>query len=286
MTGLALALILTAAFIHATWNLLVKRAGGGAAFLWLFALISTVLYAPLVVAVVILQEPRLGGTELLFLSGSTLLHLIYFLVLQRGYRVGDLSLVYPLARGTGPVLATIFAIALMGERPTPIALGGAGLIVVGVLLLTGGPNLSRTDGARPAVAYGMLTGVIIASYTLWDKGAVSMLLIPPLLLVYCSHLGRVALLAPVVVRRWEEVRAEWRYHRREAMAVALLCPLSYILVLTALVFTPVSYVAPAREISILIGAVMGTRLLAEGKTLRRLVAASAMVAGVVALALG
>ena len=79
---------------------------------------------------------------------------------------------------------------------------------------------------------------------------------------------------------------EWQTHRREAAGVALLAPLSYILVLTALAFTPVTYVAPAREISILIGTVMGARLLAEGDVQRRLAAASAMVLGVVALAVG
>ena len=82
------------------------------------------------------------------------------------------------------------------------------------------------------------------------------------------------------------VRAEWQAHRREALVVAVLSPLAYILVLTALVFTPVSYVAPAREIGILIGVIFGARLLAEGHARRRLLAAGAMVLGIVALALG
>src|SRR5262249_61564717 len=81
-------------------------------------------------------------------------------------------------------------------------------------------------------------------------------------------------------------RVEWRDHRAEAIGVAVLAPLSYILVLTAMQFTPVSYVAPAREISILIGTAMGTRLLAEGDVHRRLAAAAAMVVGVVVLAVG
>ncbi|MDR7455635.1 MAG: EamA family transporter, partial [Armatimonadota bacterium] len=83
-----------------------------------------------------------------------------------------------------------------------------------------------------------------------------------------------------------EVRLHWRAHRVETLGVGLLAPLSYILVLTAMVFTPVSYVAPAREVSILVATVLGTRLLAEGDGARRLAAAAAIAIGVIALALG
>ena len=103
---------------------------------------------------------------------------------------------------------------------------------------------------------------------------------------WTNYLGRAVLLAPFALRRKEEVQATWAMHRREVLGAALLSPLSYMLVLTALVVSPVSYVAPAREISILIGAVMGARLLSEGDARRRLLAASAMVVGVVALSLG
>ena len=132
----------------------------------------------------------------------------------------------------------------------------------------------------------MITGIIIAVYTLWDKYAVSTLLIPPLLQDYCTTLARVIMLGPVALRKRGDVRKEWRIHRKEAVGVALLCPLSYIMVLTALITAPVSYIAPAREVSILIGAVMGSRLLAEGDAMRRLPAAAAIVAGVIALAAG
>jgi drug/metabolite transporter (DMT)-like permease len=136
------------------------------------------------------------------------------------------------------------------------------------------------------MTYGILTGAFIAAYTLWDKQAVSVLLIPPLLQDWSANLVRAALLSPLAMRRREEVGAVWRAHKPEVIGVALLTPLAYILVLSALVFTPVSYVAPTREISILIGTAMGAHLLAEGDTPRRLFAAGAMVLGVVALALG
>jgi len=287
MAAFALVLVLAAATFHATWNLLAKRAGdGGAVFVWLFGSLAMLIYAPLAVVVVLLERPYLGLEALVFMFGSGVLHLGYFVLLQRGYAVGDLSLVYPLARGTGPLLATAAAIVLFGERPGPLALVGIALIATGVFLLSAEPGSTRKVGLRGGVVYGLLTGAFIAAYTIWDKHAVSALLIPPLLQSWVTTLVTTGLLTPLALRRRTEVLALWRSHKIEALGVAVLSPLSYILVLTALVFTPVSYVAPAREISILIGAAMGARLLAEGDVRRRLAAAGVMVLGILALALG
>jgi drug/metabolite transporter (DMT)-like permease len=285
MTAFALTLVLSAAFIHASWNFLAKRAGGGAAFVWLFAALSTLFYAPLAGFVYLWQKPNLGWVQIAFMAGSALIHVGYFLLLQRGYRSGDLSLVYPLARGTGPTLSTIAAILFFRESPSAVAFSGALLVAGGVFLLTGGSGTLGGSRKR-AITYGLLTGFLIACYTLWDKYAVSTLLIPPLLQDYCTNLGRMIILGPVAMKKWGEVREEWRVHRWEAIGVAALAPLSYIMVLTAMITAPVSYVAPAREVSILIGAVMGSRLLSEGEAGRRLPAAAAIVIGVIALAVG
>lgn len=286
MTLVALSLVLSSAVLHATWNLAAKRAGTGLPFIWLFTALANLIYAPAAVGAMLIARPHLGVIELVFIGGSSALHLVYFFFLQRGYRLGDLSLVYPLARGTGPVLSTSAAILFFGEHPTPLALAGAVLIAVSVFVLTSGGGLRAVATVRTAVLYGLLTGGVIAAYTLWDKYAVSVLLISPLIYDWLNGLGRTALLTPYAVRHRAEVKREWHRHRREALTVAILSPLAYILVLTALVFTPVSYVAPAREISILFATIMGARLLAEGYPGRRLVAASGMVLGVVALALG
>ena len=286
MTPAALGLVLAAAVIHATWNLLAKRVGGGIAFVWLFGSLASIVYAPLAAAVIVLTRPQIAVVQLIFLAGTAVLHLGYFLTLQGGYRTGDLSLVYPLARGSGPVLSVGAAIILLGERPTPVAMAGAILIGLGIFLLAGNPASLGQPGARRAVGYALLTGAFIAAYTLWDKRAVSTLGIPPILLDWGGNVGRVLLLTPAALARRDDVQALWRAHRGEVVLVAVLTPLAYILVLTAMVFTPVSYVAPAREISILVGTAMGSRLLAEGDAPRRLTAATAIVAGVAALAVG
>jgi drug/metabolite transporter (DMT)-like permease len=283
---LALTLILVAAFIHATWNLLVKRVGGGPEFIWLFATLASVIYAPIIAVVIIIQRPHFGPIEILFIVGSGIIHIGYFLILQQGYRVGDLSLVYPLARGTGPTLATIGAIFILGERPSLLGLIGAAIVILSVFIFTGGPSALGRSGNHPAIFYGLITGMFIATYTLWDKHAVSTLMISPVIQDLGSSVTRAFFLAPVAIRRPNVVRALWANYRRETIGVAILSPAAYMLVLFAMSFTPVSYVAPAREVSILIGTLMGARLLSEGEGKRRLIAAGMMVAGIVALALG
>lgn len=287
MTELALALVLASAVIHASWNYLAKRIGGGSAsFIWLISALAAVIYAPVGIGVILLEKPQIGLPQLGVVAVSAAMHLAYFILLTRGYRAGELSLVYPLARGTGPMLSTVAAIVLLGERPSPVAVVGALMIGCGVIILTGDPRKFRQSGNGTAITYALLTGLTIAAYTIWDKQAVSVMLIPPLLFDSMSNLMRATLLAPYALRNRVTVAHHWREHRFEAVTIALLSSLSYILVLTALRFSAVSYVAPTREISILIGAFLGARLLSEGESRRRLVAASAMMIGVAALALG
>ena len=286
MTSWALTLILAAAVIHATWNLINKQASGHATFTWIVAVLSALFYAPATIAIIEIWQLKFSFIEVGMMAGSAALHTGYFLLLNQGYRVGDLSLVYPLARGTGPLLSTLAAILFLGERPSAIALVGALLIIGGVMVLAGNFARLRQSGTRAAVGYALITGLFIAAYTLWDKQAVSHFAIMPMVLDWGANVGRAILLTPFALRYSEEAVIEWREHKWEAVAVAILIPLSYILVLTAMSFTPVSYVAPAREISILIGTALGARLLAEGDAPRRLAAAGAMVLGIVGLAIG
>jgi len=288
MSGLALSLILAAAGIHASWNYLLKKSGGGIGFVWLFGLLSSLFYAPLAIAILLRQAVSISPAGLALIAASGVIHTAYYLLLDRGYRSGDLSVVYPIARATGPLITIIVAVTWLGERPGALALGGAALVIGGAFFLSLGAG--RIDGARPGPGRGigvaLLTGCAIAAYTLVDKQAVSAAAVPPLVFDWSMNLVRLALTTPLALQRREEMSRAWRKHRRTAVAVALLNPLSYILVLSAMVFTPVSYVAPARELSILFAALMGTQLLAEGQTGRRIACAAAMAAGVILLALG
>lgn len=258
--------------------------------MWLCSLITTLVYAPLAIGILWYQHISLSNMQLGFMTGTAVLHTIYFLLLARGYRYGDLSLVYPLARGSGPLLTILIAVLLLHEQPTTLALVGAGLLAAGVLLLTFDPrkslNFSTTlSKSGIAIGYALLTGATIAGYTVWDKYAVATLLIPPIVLDWSSNLGRTVMMSPFILRDLSGVRNVWRSYRKEIIAVAVFGPMSYVLALTAMVFTPVSYVAPAREISILFAALMGTHFLKEKQGKRRIIAAMTMVAGLAMLAL-
>jgi drug/metabolite transporter (DMT)-like permease len=286
MTGVAIALVLGAALIHASWNYVLKKSGGGVGFVWAFAALSALLYAPLAVGICLYTGFEFTPLALACIAASAVLHTAYYLLLDRGYRHGDLSVIYPLARATGPLLTIIVAVAVLGERPGALALSGAALVVCGAFFLAASPTRLRQPGALRGVGFALLTGCMIASYTLVDKQAVSAVLIPPLVLDWGANLGRVIVMTPLAMRHRDGVRAAWTGKRGAVIAVAILCPLSYIMVLSAMAFTPVSYVAPAREISILFAALMGAHWLREGDVARRVLAALAMALGVVALALG
>ncbi|MGH7659357.1 MAG: DMT family transporter [Vulcanimicrobiaceae bacterium] len=286
MNSLALALVLIAAVLHATWNLLAKRASGGAPFVFLYFVVSAIVYFPVALAVWLWHPRTFDTVDIIFMIGNGLLHTIYFLLLQRGYRSGDLSLVYPLARGTGPLLASIAAISFFGERPSPVAMGGIAAIVLGVFLVSGIHRV-RDPQTTPSIFFGISTGVLIAAYTLWDKHAMSVLLLNPILYDWGGNLVRTILMAPIAIKRRDEVAAAWRQNRMEAIGISILSPLAYLLVLWALTWTPVSYVAPARELSILFGTIFGITLFKERQRApQRAGAAALMVVGIAALAHG
>ena len=311
MSTTALALILVAALAHATWNLFSKQASaaGASSFVWLMSLAATVLYAPVVVASVLLSPPRLTALAWVFMIGTGLLQVAYFLFLQAGYRRGDLSLVYPLGRGSGALLAALAGIALLGERPGPAGITGIALVVLGVLVLgapgqaagsapvpetdplpasrpSPAPRLSPAPRASRAIIFALVTGTFIASYTLWDKYAVSTLRVPPLLQGYASLPVMALVLVPFALGQRDRTARVWHRYRRQVTGAAVLSPLAYILVLIAMSFTAVSAVAPAREVSVLAGVVLGRRLLGEGSLARRLAAAGAIAAGIVCIAVG
>ena len=288
MTGLALALVVFSAFVHASWNFVLKKSGGGTGLVACASLTSLIVYAPIVAVATWIVGYSFQPIHLALMFASGMIHTFYFLLLDRAYRSGgDLSIVYPLARSTGPLITIVVAVMLLGERPGPTAIAGALLIGASALLLTGNPFAWHKSEARHAVGFALLTGCVIAGYTIFDKASVAAWLIPPLLYDWGCNLFRVCVLVPFTRHRAPgSIAAAWRERKGAVIAIALGSPLSYILVLTAMVFTPVSLVAPAREVSILFAALMGAHFLQEGDLARRVVAAIGMVLGISGLALG
>lgn len=287
-----LLLVLAGALCHAVWNIAAKRVAGGVAFVWLFGLVSTALALP--VAWLAWPETPAApaapdGMLWLVAAASGLLHVVYSLVLQRGYRAADFSVVYPVARGMGPLLTVVAAVLWLGEAPGLFGALGIALVLAGVFAVAGGVG-RRAAGApvsrrAAGVAWGAGIGLCIGAYTLLDGWAVRTLALPPVPFYAVGLLCRTVLLAPWAWAGRHALVPQWRAHRAAIVLVGCLSPLAYGLVLVAMQQAPLSYVAPVREVSMLVGTWLGAWLLRETIRPGQAWGTALMLGGVVVLAL-
>ncbi len=289
MTPASLALVLLAATIHAGWNFLIKGSRDTLVFTWGLLLVGSILYLPLVALRI--QAVGLPAEAAGFIGVTVVLNAAYFWALGRAYAVGDLSLVYPVARGTGLLLVPLVAALFLGERMAPTAAAGAALVLLGVyvLHLRGAGSADWLGPLRDvrgeAGRYAVLTGVTIAAYSVWDKRAMTQ--IDPLLYDYGMVAGCALLLGPVVLSsRRGRILAAWRQRPWAVVLAGALSPLTYLLVLTALTTSLVSYVVPAREFGIVVGALLGVLRLRESFGRQRLLGAAIVLAGIALIATG
>lgn len=288
MNGTALLLVLTGAVCHASWNIVAKKAGGGLPFVWLFGLVSVVAAIPVTVWAW-MDFPQIFTAPMwLAVVASALIHIFYSLVLQKGYRESDFAVVYPVARGTGPMLAVVAAVVLLGEKPSAMGCLSVAAILLGVFTTAGITSIwlgkSLQKKRHLGVMWGVATGAFIASYTVIDGWAIKSLAMSPILFYTAGLFLRAVLLAPFALRRPAELRGQWREHRAAVIAVGILSPLAYCLVLFAVQRAPLSYVAPVREISMLFGTFIGAGLLRESLKASQIAGAAIMLAGVLGLA--
>jgi drug/metabolite transporter (DMT)-like permease len=293
MPASSLALVILAGLIHAVWNIAAKKAGGDARFATFSGLLMALMWAPLGIWLGWDVLPTWGRVEWGFVVVSGILHVLYYIALLRGYRKADLTVVYPLARGSGPLLSSLAAILLLGEQITAFGVVGIFAVVTGVFFIAGGPGLfraahdpARQAGIRAGMFYGLLTGVFIAAYTMVDGYAVKFVLMSPILLDYYGNFVRLLFLLPTVLRDRATAAEHWRKQWKYAVVVAAISPIGYVLVLYAMKVAPLSHVAPAREVSMLFAALIGGQLLGERDRLVRIAGAALIAFGVMALALG
>lgn len=290
MSHSAFLLVILAGLIHALWNIAAKKAGGDVRFAGFTSIIMMLVWAPVGIYFGWDVVPTWGRVEWSFIAASGVLHVLYFITLLRGYRKADLTVVYPLARGFGPLLSSAAAILFLGEKISLVGTLGIIAVVGGVFLIAGGPKLWRSmhDKAQQArvrkgIFYGLLTGVFIASYTVLDGYAVKIILLSPILIDYFGNFIRIALLMPALLRNKVATRASWKLEWKYALIVGAISPISYVLVLYAMQEAPLSHVAPAREVSMLFAALIGGHLLGEGDRWQRIIGALCIAAGVIAL---
>jgi uncharacterized membrane protein len=258
MSFALLFLILAAATLHAVWNVFAKKSGGSLSVLWLGATLSSLATLPVALAFQVGRPMSPRGLAVAVTSG--VIHSVYWWGLARMYRHGDVSLAYPIARGSG-VLGTAVGSMLFLREPVSFA-GASGIaaICAGVFALG---YQRRIEAVRKRVVLlSLLTGLTITGYTLLDDRGVEMLS-PPVYLAIETGVG-VLILSAVGWRRLREaLPGAYRGHRATVWMIAIGSPLTYLIVLYAFSHGPVSYIAAVREFSVVIAALLGTRLLKE-----------------------
>ena len=294
MSLTALTLVLTAALVHATWNYFLKKANATRPFWWLVYIITAVITVP---ALFIYDPQALSNITpigWLVIALSAPIHVIYGQVLQIGYKKSDYSIVYPTARGTGPLITVLCAVLILGDRPSFWGWIGIVLILASIVLLAMPHKQDKQTQdlrIRAGIFWGFLTGCFIAGYSFCDAWAVQQETgLTPLSFYFPSIAVRAIVFAPFIM-----MHANWKAESKEilttprlqkALAVVTVgSPLAYILVLYAMTIAPLAYVAPSREVGMMIGVVLGGLLLRERLSVTRLTGVIGMTLGVILVGL-
>lgn len=278
MLGIAMLLVLGSGFIHSVWNLYTKRSRNKSVFLWYCQLIAVFAFLPW--TILELDAVRWTGSAAALLAASMVLHGLYVLLLAAVYSIGDLSQVYPIMRGTSPLLVPLLGVFVLGETLSSIGWSGVALIVLGIVLVSDiRPGRSGGSSSR-APLLALAVGVCIAGYIIVDKKALEY--IPAIVLNEASNIGNLLALCTVALRSGD-MRSEWSANRNVIVLGGILAPAGYLLFLFALSLAPVALLAPMREIGTVFGAVLGVWVLRESQGRRRIWTSLLITAGVIVL---
>ena len=281
MSGEIVAIVLVAALAHASWNALAKSDDDRLVTLGAINAFRFLLCVPLVLAL-----PIPARASWPYLVVSAILHIGYYAFLIRAYRFGDLSKVYPLARGLSPLVVAAGAFVLAGERLSPIALAGVGVACAGIASLSAGGAETRAGDHRRGVFFAAGAALFIAGYTVTDALGARL---SDAAVSYVAWLGILnglpLLLVAAIVRRGAFLRHLAARAGKSAAGGALQLT-AYGLVVWALVLAPMAAVSALRETGVLFAAIIGVKLLGEPLGKRRILAAALVAAGIMMMELG
>ena len=278
----ALGLLLAAAMMHTTWNLMVKRAKEKQVFIWCSLIAGIIIFSPL-----LLTSPISLISLWPFLLSSALVEAIYYITLIRAYENGDFSLVYPMARGAAPAFLLIWATIFLGERPRFFGLIGIALLVFGLIIVGGKTwwTLRKSSGfSKSALALALGVACCISIYTAIDGAAVHR--VSPLPYTVLVIALAALFITPAVAMRYgnKAIADEWRANWKGITLVGLFTLLAYILALKAYTIARVSYAGSVREISVVFASFVGWRWLGESFGAIRLVGAMFIFVGILVIA--
>ena len=283
MPPLAIGLVLVAAVLHATWNLLVKRAREKQIMTWLALVVGVLFYLP-----ILLIQPIDVWSVWPFILSSALVEAIYYVSLISAYQHGDFSLVYPMARGTAPALLLIWTAVFLGERPRLFGVMGILLLVLGLMIVGGRVwwSLRKTATlSSNGLALALGVALCISVYTTIDGAAVHR--VNPLPYTVIVIALTTAIITPFILMRYrrEGIVEEWKTNWLRIILVGIFTLLAYILALKAYTLTRVSYAGAVREVSVVFAALLGWKLLHEEFGLARVAGSACIFGGILLIAL-
>jgi drug/metabolite transporter (DMT)-like permease len=275
--GTVVLLVLLAALMHATWNAFVRSDKD--TLLSLFA-----VKAPTIVisaaALVVTGFPALESLPYLLTSAA--INCAYFYFLARAYEAGDLSVCYPIARGTAPVVVAIMSVTVIGETPPITAFVGVAVVSLGILVLAW--RRSKSLPEPTGMAWALAVGLTIASYTLTDGLGARLSNNPIGYTAALSAVTGILLCAAVLYLRGQKAALESLASRwKIGLLGGLLMFSAYGLVMYALTRAPVASVSALRETGVIFAAIIGTIVLKEPLGARRVIASAIVAAGVAIL---
>lgn len=256
--------------------------------MWWSLLVACVVYLPMLLY--FWPQTEFTGRGWCYVLASGILHALYFWFLTGAYERGDLSLVYPLSRGTGPLLVPLLAVALINEQLSLLGTLGIAAVVFGIYTIHL-RSFSKMSFWEPFAAPGkggslwaLLTGGTIAAYSLVDKVGVG-IIYPPVYIYLVSLITWMLLSTYVLSRERPWVVVIWKINSWSVLGVGLLVVLTYMMVLFAMLISKISYVVAVREVSIVFSAAYGILWLKEKNPSQKLVGSFFIFLGVVAIGL-
>ena len=282
MSGFTFGIVLLAAVLHACWNFAARQAAGRFPVLWLGQCAGLAFLLPLVIGHWMLADNtgRLLTPAGLGCTLSTgLIHGAYFHLLARAYQLGEISIVYPVARGSGIGLTALFAVLLLKEPITANGMIGIALISSGILLM-GRAALKQRNGASSGVGMALCVGATIVGYSLIDKVGVAH--VAPIPYLFFMSLISTGVLAPFVLSRYRgDLKNIWREYKTHILVIGVGANGTYLLILFAFQTGNVSYIVALREFAVVIGSALGVLLLKETMTRPKLIAIIAITLGLI-----
>lgn len=288
MSGLAITIVLASALLHAGWNYLTKKSQQKIVFVWCFLSVTLLLYFPIVLY--FWPSTTISSKGFYCILASAFLHAFYFWTLSKAYEGGDLSLVYPIARGSMPLFVTFLAVILIHEQLSVIGISGISLVVFGIYVIHL-RSFSRQSFLEPFLAlrggaslWALSTGGSNGIGSLVDKIGVG--IVYPPVYIYLMFVGVWLLLTPyILLRRRREIKKEWQVNARGILAVGFLVTFTYMMILFAMRMSPVSYVVAVRNVSIIFSVLFGIHWLKEKHGKQRVIGAFLIALGVVFIGL-